>query len=67
MTDQELIAALDAVEQYLATHAELVRVVVAADGTVINRISRGYFEVPPDWEPPPSRYNGEAKGHVRGH
>ena len=50
-TDQELIAALDAIEQYAGDCVEIRRVIITTDGTPVKVISRGFVYMP-GYEPP---------------
>jgi hypothetical protein len=52
MTRDELARALSAIEQRLASRVEIVRVIIDPDGREVGRIHRGWFNAPPDWEPP---------------
>jgi hypothetical protein len=52
MTRENLLDDLADLDAHLDRRVQIVRVVVAPDGTVLGRIYRGSFSMPVDWQPP---------------
>ena len=52
MTRDELLVELAALEAHIDNRVDIVRVIIAPDGTVVGKVRRGSFYAAPDYEPP---------------